>query len=75
MNFHELQKVRVVELRQMVAKHGVEGTSAWKKEQLVNFMAEKLGIELVDGPRETIGHVQLQHLIEVTIIKPPVPAN
>jgi hypothetical protein len=45
MNFHELQKIRVVELRQMVAKHGVEGTSAWKKEQLVNFMAEKLGID------------------------------
>jgi hypothetical protein len=45
MNFHELQKIRVVELRQMAAKHGVEGTSAWKKEQLINYMAEKLGID------------------------------
>ena len=45
MTFHELQKVRVVELRQMAAKYGVEGTSAWKKEQLVNYLAEKLGID------------------------------
>jgi hypothetical protein len=45
MTFHELQKIRVVELRQMAAKYGVEGTSAWKKEQLIVYLAEKLGID------------------------------
>jgi hypothetical protein len=45
MTFHELQKIRVVELRQMAAKYGVEGTSAWKKEKLVDFLAGKLGID------------------------------
>jgi hypothetical protein len=45
MTFHELQKIRVIELRQMAAKYGVEGTSAWKKEKLVHFLAEKLGID------------------------------
>src|SRR6187402_3326304 len=45
MTFHELQKIRVVELRQMAAKYGVEGTSAWKKPQLIEYLAEKLGID------------------------------
>jgi len=45
MTFHELQKIRVVELRQMAAEYGVEGTSAWKKEQLIEYLAGKLGID------------------------------
>ena len=45
MTFHELQKIRVVELRQMAAKYGVEGTSAWKKPQLIDYLAGKLGID------------------------------
>jgi hypothetical protein len=45
MDFHQLHKTRVVELREMAAKYGVEGVSAWKKEQLVDFLAGKLGID------------------------------
>jgi hypothetical protein len=45
MDFHQLHKTRVIELREMAAKYGVEGTSALKKEQLVDFLATKLGID------------------------------
>lgn len=45
MDFHQLHKTRVMELREMAAKYGVDGVSAWKKEQLVDFLAEKLGID------------------------------
>ncbi len=45
MDWHELHKTRVIELREMAAKYGVEGVSAMKKEQLVEFLAGKLGID------------------------------
>jgi len=45
MDFHQLHKTRVIELREMAAKYGVEGVSAMKKEQLVDFLAAKLGID------------------------------
>ena len=45
MDYHQLHKTRVVELREMAAKYGIEGVSAMKKEQLVDFLAGKLGID------------------------------
>lgn len=47
MDFHELQKTRVVDLREMIKEHlpEVTGITAKKKEELVDLLAEKLGIE------------------------------
>lgn len=47
MEFHELQKTRVADLREMMKKHCPEvvGVIGLKKEQLVDALAEKLGIE------------------------------
>lgn len=45
MDFHQLHKTRVVELREMAAKYGIDGVSAMKKEALVDFLAGKLGID------------------------------
>lgn len=45
MDFHHLQKTRVVELREQAAKMGIEGVSAMKKEKLVDVLATKLNID------------------------------
>lgn len=47
MDWHELQKHKVDELRAMMKEHlpEVTGVTAMKKEQLVEMLAEKLGIE------------------------------
>jgi len=45
MDFHHLQKTRVIELREMAAKMGIEGTTAMKKEKLIDLLATKLNID------------------------------
>ena len=47
MDFHELQKTRVTDLRDMMKEHlpQVEGVIGLKKEELVDALADKLGIE------------------------------
>ena len=47
MDWHELQKTRVKDLRDLMKEHLPEetGTTSMKKEQLVQLLAEKLGIE------------------------------
>lgn len=47
MDFHELQKTRVADLREMMKEHlpEVEGVIGLKKEELVDQLADKLGIE------------------------------
>lgn len=47
MDFHELQKTRVADLRDMMKEHlpEVQGVIGLKKEELVDALAEKLGIE------------------------------
>ena len=47
MEFHELQKKRVADLREMMHEHCPEekGVVGLKKEELVDRLAEKLGIE------------------------------
>lgn len=47
MDFHELQKTRVNDLREMMKEHCPEvvGVVGMKKEELVEALAEKLGIE------------------------------
>ena len=56
MDWHELQKKKVTELREMAKEYGEKGTSGMIKEQLVDFLAEKLGIEkphkIVDDAEE-----------------------
>lgn len=46
MDWHELEKKKVTELRELAKdKAGVEGTHGYRKEQLVEFVARALGIE------------------------------
>ena len=47
MDYHDIQKTRVTDLRVMAKEHlpDVKGLSGLKKEDLVNMLAEKLGIE------------------------------
>lgn len=47
MNYHDLQKTRVNDLREMVREHFPEilGIVGLKKEEMVNMLADKLGIE------------------------------
>ena len=46
-DWHELAKHRVADLRDMMKKHApdVQGVLSWKKEQLVEEVAKILGIE------------------------------
>lgn len=47
MDYHELQKTRVVDLREMMKEHlpEVTGVTGLKKAEIVTLLAEKLGIE------------------------------
>ncbi len=45
MDWHELSKKKVTELREIAKEQGIEGTSGFNKEDLVATVAEKLGIE------------------------------
>jgi len=47
MDFHELQKTRVADLREMMKEHlpNVQGVIGLKKDELVEHLAEHLGIE------------------------------
>ena len=47
MDYHELLKTRAIDLREMMKEHlpEVTGVTALKKDELVNLLAEKLGIE------------------------------
>ena len=47
MDFHELQKTRVADLREMMKEHlpEVQGVIGLKKEELVDQLADKMGIE------------------------------
>jgi hypothetical protein len=45
MDWHELHKKKVTQLRGMAQEQGVTGTSGMNKDALVELLAEKLGIE------------------------------
>lgn len=46
MDWHELEKMKVTDLREMAKeKLGIEGTSAMHKDQLVEVLAKDMGIE------------------------------
>ena len=47
MEYHDLQKTRVTDLREMMKEHlpEVTGVVAMKKDELIERLAEKLGIE------------------------------
>jgi hypothetical protein len=45
MDWHELHKMKAPELREMAAGQGHTGTSGMNKDQLVQWLAEKLGID------------------------------
>ena len=50
MDYHALEKMTVVALRDEAKKHGMKATPGMKKEELVSFLTETLGIEV---PRTT----------------------
>ena len=47
MEYHDLQKTRVVDLREMMKEHlpEVKGITGLKKDELIEQLADKLGIE------------------------------
>lgn len=45
MEYHELEHMTVVKLREEAKKLDVKGTTAMKKEELITLLAEKLGLE------------------------------
>jgi hypothetical protein len=45
MDWHELMKKKVTELREMAKEQGVEGTIGLTKDKIVETLAHKLGIE------------------------------
>ena len=45
MDWHELMKKKITELREMAKAQGMEGTSGLTKDKLVEALAHKLGIE------------------------------
>ncbi len=47
MDYHDLQKTRVTDLREMMKEHlpEVKGVTGLKKEALVDLLADKMGIE------------------------------
>jgi len=45
MDWHELAKHKVTQLREMAQERGMKGTSGMSKDQLVENLAGKLGIE------------------------------
>ena len=46
MDYHALEKMTVVALRDEAKKHGMKATTGMKKEELLSFVTEKLGIEV-----------------------------
>jgi hypothetical protein len=50
MDYHELEKLTVVKLREMAKEHPeLTDTTGMKKEDLISTLAGKLGIEMVEG--------------------------
>lgn len=45
MDWHAIQKMKVTDLRDKAKEFGAESTTGMKKEQLVEFIAEKMGVE------------------------------
>ena len=45
MEYHELEKTKVTELREMAHAQGISDATGRTKEELVDLLAEKLGIE------------------------------
>jgi hypothetical protein len=65
-DWHELQKHRVADLRDMMKKHApqVQGVLSWKKEQLVDEVAQLLGIEKPHKVIEGIDKTQIKAKIK-----------
>ncbi|MBP7669310.1 MAG: Rho termination factor N-terminal domain-containing protein [Candidatus Eisenbacteria bacterium] len=45
MEYHELEKTKVTELREMAHAQGITDAGKYSKEDLVDLLADKLGIE------------------------------
>jgi hypothetical protein len=66
MDWHELEKKKVTELRELAKdKAGVEGTHGYRKEQLVEFVAKALGIEKPHLVVEGIDKTSIKRKIRV----------
>jgi hypothetical protein len=54
MDYHALEKMTVVKLREEAKKYDVKGVTGMKKEELVTLLADKLGVEKPHGmPKKT----------------------
>ncbi|MCP4550302.1 MAG: hypothetical protein GY835_27900 [bacterium] len=69
MDWHELQKHKVDQLRQMAKSSGIKGTSGMSKEHLVGLVAKERGIakphmvideSLKSGFKSQIRHLKIQ---------------
>jgi len=60
MDYHALEKMTVMSLREEAKKHGAKVTTAMKKDELVHFLAEKLEIHIpVKTDKKKKTHVEM----------------
>ena len=60
MDWHELSKKKVTELREMAQEQGMQGTSGLHKDQLLPVLAEMLGIERPHKVAEGAGKKEIK---------------
>jgi hypothetical protein len=60
MDIHELKGKTVNELRELAASQGIEGVSGKKKDDLLEILAEKLGLDLHAHVPEGIGRRRIK---------------
>ena len=67
MDFHAIEKMKVTDLREKAKEFGAESVTGMKKEQLVDFVAEKMGVERPKhehhGHHGTLSKAQLKEKI------------
>lgn len=71
MDYHELEKMTVVKLREEAMKFpDVKGVSAMKKEQLIELLCQKLGIEKKKKPEALpLNKIEIKQRIKALKIK------
>jgi len=63
MELHDLEKMTVIKLREEAHKHEVEGASGKSKDELIDILCGKLGIERKHGLRRGIGRRALKEKV------------
>jgi len=60
LDWHELSKKKVTDLREIAKEQGIEGTSGFNKEDLVEAVAEKLGIDRPHNVVDAAGKTEIK---------------